>query len=269
MLTNATGADESLRSQLRVASFRASEAARSGRDSAAYFLGVTPPYIDVAFGCILFVILNALCREVTFLTTPSPAADAAASRLLAIALFSAVQQCIGVPLAEWLRVREDTGRVDASPLFQSGSPLAGVIFAFCFAVPVATAAQLVGVPWVPEARPFPDASASFLKILVAPATEEMFFRAWLLTAFERAGGSDMAALIASSALFALFNVPFSAILDGSRSSELLVFEALGAYLAWLYQRSGRSLPLVVVTHVTCNLLVTALRAAQVDSKLPF
>ena len=99
--------------------------------------------------------------------------------------------------------------------------------------------------------------------------QEIFFRAWLLTAFERAGGSEVAALIASSALFALFNVPFSAILEGSRSSELLIFEALGAYLAWLYQRSGRSLTLVVVTHVTCNLLVIALRAAQVDSALPF
>ena len=57
------------------------------------------------------------------------------------------------------------------------------------------------------------------------------------------------------------------IADGSL--QLLLFELLGVYLSFLYQRSGGSLPLVVVTHCTFNLLVTALRAAQMDLVLPF
>lgn len=102
---------------------------------------------------------------------------------------------------------------------------------------------------------------------MAPLSEEIFFRAWLLTAFERAGGTPSAALIASSALFGLFNVPVSAVLQGS--SALLVYELLGAYLSLLYQKSGGSLPFVYIVHATCNLIVLSLRAAQVGSTLPF
>ena len=54
-----------------------------------------------------------------------------------------------------------------------------------------------------------------------------------------------------------------------RSAQLLLFELLGAFLALLYQRSGGSLPLVVVTHCTFNTIVVLLRAAQVGSTLPF
>ena len=55
--------------------------------------------------------------------------------------------------------------------------------------------------------------------------------------------------------------------DGSL--ELAFYELLGLYLGFLYQRSGRSLPLAVVTHASFNSIVTALRAAQVGSVLPF
>ena len=91
--------------------------------------------------------------------------------------------------------------------------------------------------------------------------------AGLCSAFELAGGSQAAALLASTALFGLYHVPLSSVLAGS--SALLLFEALGAYLAFLYQRSGGSLALVVVVHATCNAIVLSLRAAQVGSTLPF
>ena len=76
-----------------------------------------------------------------------------------------------------------------------------------------------------------------------------------------------AALVASSALFGLFNVPLSVVLDGS--SALLAYELLGAYLAFLYQRSGGSLTFTFIVHATCNMIVLSLRAAQVGSTLPF
>ena len=94
-----------------------------------------------------------------------------------------------------------------------------------------------------------------------------FFRAFLLTAFERAGAPPSAGLIGSAACFALYHVPLAEMVrDGSL--QLPLFELLGLYLAFCYQKSGGSLPFVVVTHATFNAVVTALRAAQVGSTLP-
>ena len=90
-----------------------------------------------------------------------------------------------------------------------------------------------------------------------------------VTAFEAAGGSQAAALIASTALFGLYHVPFGQVLAEGGSAKLLVYEALGAYLSFLYQRSGGSLPLAFVCHATCNLIVLGLAEAQVGSMLPF
>ena len=81
--------------------------------------------------------------------------------------------------------------------------------------------------------------------------------------------------MASTGLFALYKVPLSQALTwtGGGSTDglllLVLYEALGAYLAFLYQRSGGSLPFVCVAHATCNGIVTALRAAQAGSVLPF
>jgi hypothetical protein len=59
------------------------------------------------------------------------------------------------------------------------------------------------------------------------------------------------------------------LLSEQASLALLLFQLLGLFLGVLYQRSGGSLPLVFVSHATFNALVTALRAAQVGSTLPF
>ena len=226
----------------------------------------------------------------------STAACSAASRLLSIAAFAAVQQLVFVPPSLWLRA-DASEPADPNPFFQN-SPLAGVTFAFIFAVPVATAAQLIGLQWLPAARPWsadaalfalisavsdevsrpssgaccvasPDHRRPFGSLTRAHSLAQIFFRAWLLTAVTRAGGSAAAALIVSTTLFGIFHVPVSQVLASEGSSRLLLYQGLGAYLSFLYQRSGGSLPLAAVTHCTCNLLVLALRAAQVDSVLPF
>ena len=105
-------------------------------------------------------------------------------------------------------------------------------------------------------------------LLVDPVSEELFFRAWLLGAVERAGGSPGAAAVGSTSLYALFKVPLVDVIAGG-SPKLLLYEAAGLYLAFLYQRSGGSLPFVVACHCTLNLLVTTLSVAQVGSALPF
>ena len=230
------------------------------RDAAAYSLMVTPPWIDVAVGSIAFLLLNVLIVS-TF-------GDGVASRLVALGGFVGLQQLVGLPPSEWLRLDDEPSAVDPNPLFQSRSPLAGATFATAFALGVALVAQLFGLEWVPGPRPWPDASRAALLLIVAPLSEEAFFRAYLMTALERAGAPAGAALLASAAGFALYHVPIGEMLrDGSL--ELAFYESLGLYLGFLYQRSGRSLPLAVVTHGAFNALVTALRAAQVGSVLPF
>lgn len=216
-------------SPLKLLSLTASEYVSTARDNAAFYLKVTPPWVDAMFGSVLFVVLNTIYLQTTLLMLPSPEADTIAARILALGTFAALQQFAGVPVSQWLRLGEDPSRVSRNPLFQSGTPLAGVTFAFLFAVPVAILAQLAGLAWLPEPRPWPEAEDAFLRLVVAPVSEECFFRAWLCAAFERAGGAPLAALVASSALYGLYQVPLSEVLNDG-SPKLLLFEALGAYL---------------------------------------
>lgn len=250
-----------------------SDAVRDTRDQAAGYLAVTPAWIDVCFGSVTYVLLNAACRQAGVLVFGGDAMVSIAGRLLALCLFVAAQQLVGVPVSQWLRLQGDSQRVDPNPFFQAGaaSPLAGVTFAFIFAVPIATCAQLAGLDWLPAPRPFPGGSESALRLLIAPLSEEIFFRAWLFAAFERAGGvsAQAAAVVASATLFGLYEVPLATVFAPEPSFELLLYQLFGGFLALLYQGSGGSLPLVVVTHSTANLIVTGLRAAQVGSVLPF
>ena len=238
---------------------RIRDAYAAPRAAAASIFRVSPPYFDACLGCVVFSLLTR---------ATSGTGDSTAGRVATIAVFIAVQSVAGVSPSSWLRYDEDSRRVDPNPLFQSGSPLAGVTFGFAFAIAVAASAQVLGIDWVPAAREWPEAARASLLLLVAPLSEEIFFRAWLLNALELAGATAPQGLLASAALFGLYQVPFGEVLNGG-GLPLLFFEALGAYLAFLYQRSGGSLPLAIVTHCTVNALVTALRAAQTVGSLPF
>ena len=138
--------------------------------------------------------------------------------------------------------------------------------ALVFVLPIAALAML-GVDLLPVyGTGFPSGARALLTLVVAPVSEEFFFRAWLLGAFERAGAASNVALIASAGLYGLYVVPLSSVLNGTTGGDgpalLLLYEALGAYLAFLFQRSGGALPLVVATHCSFNLAV-ALLATQV------
>ena len=242
------------------------------RAAAANLFQVTPAWIDAGLGSIAFVLLNAAAIAVT--QAAGLEAEGAVYRLLGLVAFVALQAAIGLPLQEWARLRVDPARVDSSPFFQItylGGPGAGVTFAFGFGIAIALAAQLLGIDWVPAPRPWPEPPQAVELLLIAPLADEAFFRAFLISAIERAGGSATMALLASAVAYAAYQVPVQELLllSEQASLPLLLFQLLGLFLGVLYQRSGGSLPLVLVSHATFNALVTALRAAQVGSTLPF
>jgi membrane protease YdiL (CAAX protease family) len=94
-------------------------------------------------------------------------------------------------------------------------------------------------------------------LAIAPLSEEIFFRAWLLVTLRRAGASFPARVALSSILFSLWHVPLGR--PEMAPTDLLAFGALGAVLAAMYDASSGSLPLVASTHASYNLIVTLLR----------
>jgi len=261
------------RRRLSVTDARA-DAASNVLDQLASRLRIDPSWLIATAGCLLFVSLNAAAKDLTLFTFPSPEADVGVARILAVATFAAVQQLVGFELSSWLRLSGTSdGRASPlDPIFELGSPLAGVAFALLFFVPVA-GLNALGLNLLPVyGTGFPSTvSSALLTFLIAPFSEEVFFRAWLLSAFERAGGSPHSAMIASAGLYGLYVVPLSSVLSGttggSGSALLLLYEALGGLLAFLFQRSGGSLPLVVVSHCTFNLAVALYTAAVVAPAL--
>ena len=160
--------------------------AQPAREYAASMLRVTPPWVDVCFGCISFVLLNALAIALT--QAAHVPADGAIHRLLALITFALLQAAVGLPPSEWLRGRADESRIDPNPLFQSGSPLAGITFGVGFGLSIAVGASLLGIDWVPSAREWPSTDRALELLAVAPLVDEAFFRGYLLTAIELAGG---------------------------------------------------------------------------------
>lgn len=253
---------------------------------------VEPAYLVVAAGLLLWNYLNRAAKGVTMLAFDSPEADIAAARLLAIAAFVLVQRiAFGLEFRAWLRPRgerpvaggdeccddggdegDNEGCDDGSvgpieSLLGLPTVVGGVTFALLFALPVA-AVNAAGVNVIPVyGTGFPSGLRALVTLFIAPLSEEIFFRAWLLGAFARAGGEASAALIASAGLYGLYVVPISSVLAGTTGGDgpalLLLYEALGAFLAYLFQRSGGSLTLVVTTHCAFNLAL-ALLATQVD-----
>jgi len=223
--------------------------------NALFEAGITPPWFEALLGCFLYVLLNAAFKELLISVAPkTPTLDEAVGRLLAIAAFVVIQQASFIPTREWLRLDEwlpGYGRYyPRRPFFDN--PLNGITFAFIFAVPLeciaagSKAALKKGGALASGVGGM--SGAMLLNLLAVPLSEELFFRAWLPTAFVAAGGSEFAGFIASTLLFGFYHVPFSAIATPAGSSALLAYWALGAYLSFLYQRSDGSLPLVIITH---------------------
>lgn len=245
-------------------------------DRVALAARIEPAYLIVALGALLFVYLNRAAKDLTMLAFESPEADVAAARSLALVGFAIVQRAAGFEFSGWLRLSGDSASSDGSsgesaglldPLLALPTPIAGIACAALIAVPVA-GLSASGVDLLPVyGTGFPTGDRALLTLLIAPLSEEVFFRAWLLSAFERAGGTASAALIASAGLYGLYVVPLSSVLSGTTGGNgpalLLLYETLGALLAYLFQRSGGSLPLVVSTHCAFNLAV-ALLATRVD-----
>ena len=59
--------------------------------------------------------LNTAAKEATMFAFPSPEADVAAARLLALAVFALTQQLIGLDISTWLRLSGDPTAAAASP----------------------------------------------------------------------------------------------------------------------------------------------------------
>ena len=238
-------------------------------DRGAAAARVDAAYLVVALGTVLFVYLNRAAKFLTMLSFDSPEADVAVARVLALAVFTLLQRIAGLEPGAWLRLRgvppvDSGGPLDL--LLDLPTPIAGVLLASLFVLPVA-ALSACGLKLLPVfGTGFPSEARALLTLVVAPLSEEVFFRAWLLSAFARNGGAANLAIIVSAGLYGLYVVPLSSVLNGTTGGDgpalLLLYEALGGFLAYLFQRSGGSLPLVVVTHCTFNLAV-ALLATQV------
>ena len=179
-------------------------------------------------------------------------------RAAAFGLFAAVQAASGTSVDTWLLrpAAEPEWRWLAAPW----AP-AAVFAAFAAAaLAPALACQLFGQAEVAEALlpaggPPPSAARCLDVLLLAPLTEEAFFRGWLLTASARAGAPRAASAAASAALFALWHA-------GDGAGGLLAFAALGGWLAVVYQAGGGRLAPCVGGHVLWNALILALRAAR-------
>lgn len=161
---------------------------------------------DVAVGCVIFLLLHTLLFSTASLMIGSNGGDGmtALARLAATALFVALQSVSGFTPSDWLLVparREPTISwltSPAAPIIASGLFAAG-------ALSLPLGAFLAGAPDIsmallPGGKPFPEAGRAVELLLAAPATEELFFRAWLLAALARTKVTGKAAIFTSSIL---------------------------------------------------------------------
>jgi membrane protease YdiL (CAAX protease family) len=182
-------------------------------------------YLVVAAGTVLYVYLNRAAKDLTIFQFDSPEADVVAARVLAVAAFVLLQQAAGLDPRSWLRLGgEPAAAADAGgPLgsvFAFPTPVAGVVFALLFVLPV-VALSAAGVRLLPVyGTGFPSEARALLTLLVAPLSEEVFFRAWLLNAFERSGGAASQGLIVSAGLYGLYVVPLSSVRAGFKQNGM-------------------------------------------------
>lgn len=224
----------------------------------------------IGAGIALYILLYTSTLSVLQLASAGGATNGlatATARLIATGGFAAIQQAAGLPIEDWLTLQPsstqksgDDAPGSALPSFllsPIGPPAAGLAF-FLVAAGLGVAASLgAGLEWdstLPAGRALPEIGAAADILLVAPITEEIFFRGWLLRATEKANLSQSLRIGASALLFAVWHV-------GAGDSPLF-FAGLGAYLAYLHQRSDGSLGLCIGTHATYNLAITLLRAVR-------
>ncbi len=219
--------------------------------------------MNVAVGGASFLLLHTICLSAASLAGADPTTSggvACAVRIVATGGFLALQQAGGSQPSLWLRADPaDSEAAERAPsLLRQGwaPPAAAATF---LALVLASGALLsLGDPGamavvLPEPRPLPDPTRAADLLLLAPLTEELFFRAFLLTALSRAG-AGAAGWLLSPLLFAAWH--------GAVADSPVFFGLLGLWLTALYRTSGGSLPLAVGTHACFNGLVVLLRAAR-------
>ena len=87
---------------------------------------VTPAWIDVAVSSVVFLLLNV--------AIVSAFGDSVTARVVALSAFVGLQQLVGLPPSEWLRLDDDPAKMDPNPFFQSRNPFFGTTFATAFAL---------------------------------------------------------------------------------------------------------------------------------------
>lgn len=93
---------------------------------------------------------------------------------------------------------------------------------------------------------------AFFTIIIAPVFEELFFRKQIFARFQKAGFTITGYLL-SSLLFALLHEPLPTQGLARWSLMLLLYAAMGAVFAWVYQKTGKLWP-AMLAHACNNLL---------------
>ncbi len=96
----------------------------------------------------------------------------------------------------------------------------------------------------------------FLTLVIAPIFEELLFRKQLFTRFLVAGYTITGYLL-SSVLFALMHEPTPTEGLVRWCLMLLLYAAMGAVFAWVYQKTGRLWP-AILAHASNNLLAVGI-----------
>lgn len=220
------------------------------------------PTESALVGVPLFFLLQSVSVSTASTLLPDDLVPPA-GRVVAFGLFAAIQAAAGLPLEQWA-LRPAAARAEWALL---DSPLAAVAVFATFALlafsPVAVAAlsgqaDIVDV-LLPTAGALPPPARIFDVLLAAPLTEELFFRAWLLSAAQRAGAPPAAAIAGSALTFAVWHAGAGASAGGG---GLLTFGVLGAWLAVAYTKGGRRLTTTVGAHALWNAAILAIRVVR-------
>lgn len=192
-----------------------------------------------------------------------------AVRVLTTASFIAANEFIWklLPKNDWLLSRKASQSKERLEIFDN--PLAIPGAAAIGIVIFVLVSLLTNQSPIPGAREFPALDKAFDKLLAAPAQEEVFFRAWLLRASSLVTElKPESQLGLSGVLFVLWHfqnladvmAPGTDATLGAGFAGVLYYFVLGAYFAFVYQKSGGSLPAAIGTHTLYNSLITGYQA---------